>query len=136
MKKIFTLVFSLGLLTAAFAQGGHRQQDYNSNNGSVKQSWYQGDQQKFRNDQSYQAKPNSTSDNWNYQSNDRGKDQHFGNQVNDRDGFGDKKGMGRSFDKDRFNDRRFHKRMNNRYSETYRSKPGLEISLSFGSRHK
>ena len=32
MKKIFTLVFSLGLLTSVFAQSGHRQQNKNSGN--------------------------------------------------------------------------------------------------------
>ena len=32
MKKIFTLVFSIGLMASAFAQSGHRQQNQNSGN--------------------------------------------------------------------------------------------------------
>jgi hypothetical protein len=136
MKKIFTLIFSLGLLTAAFAQGGHRHRDYNSNNGSGNQSWYQGNQQKYGNDQRYQTTPYSNSDNWTYQSNDRRNEQRYGNEVNNRDGFGNRDNMRGSFDNSRFNDSRFYDGMNNRHSETYRRKPGLQIFFGFGSHHK
>jgi len=90
MKKIFTLIFSLGLLTAAFAQGGHRHQDYNSSNSSGNQSWYQGDQKKYGNGQGYQASPYSNPDNWNYQSKDRKNEHRYGDEVNNRNGFGDR----------------------------------------------
>jgi hypothetical protein len=135
MKKIFTLIFSLGLLTAAFAQGGHRHQDHNSSNNSGNQSWSRGDQKKYANDQGYQASPYSNSDNWNYQSGDRRDEHRYGNEVN-RDDFGKKDNMRGSFDNRRYNDRRFYKGMNNRHAQTYKRKPGLQIIFGFGSHHK
>ncbi|MFI5188184.1 MAG: hypothetical protein ACHQF0_15740 [Chitinophagales bacterium] len=136
MKKIFTLIFSLGLLTTAFAQGGHRHPDSNSNNSWGNQSSYQHDQQKNGNNQGYQAAPYSNSDNWNYQSNNRRDDNRYGNKVNNRDGFEGRDDMRGSFDNSRFNDGRFYKGMNNRHSETCRIKPGLQIFFGFSSHHK
>jgi len=136
MKKIFTLIFSLGLLTAAFAQGGHRHQDYNSSNSSGNQSGYQGDQKKYGNGQGYQASPYSNPDNWNYQSKDRKNEHRYGDEVNNRNGFGDRDDMKGSFDNSRFHDRRFYKGMNKRHSQTYGRKPGLQIIFGSGSHHK
>jgi hypothetical protein len=134
MKKIFTLIFSLGLLTAAFAQGGHHQRDYNSNIGSGNQSWSQNDQKNFEDDQRYQATPYSNSNDWNYQSKDQ-KDQYgYGKEVKTHDDFGGRDHM--KSDNDRFDDKRFSKGMNKRHSETYRRKSGLQISFDFGHDHK
>jgi hypothetical protein len=136
MKKIFTLIFSLGLLTAAFAQGGHRHQDYNSSNISGNQSWSRGDQKKQGNDPGYQASPYSNSDNWDYQSMDRRNEHRYGNDVDNRDAFGDRDDMRGRFDNSRFHDRRFYKEMNNRHSQTHRREQGLQIFFGFGSHHK
>jgi hypothetical protein len=134
MKKFFTLVFSLCLLTVAFAQDGHHR-DYNSNRGSGNQSWVQGDQKKYWTDQDYKTTPYSNSDNWKYQSND-GRNEHYsGNVVNKRDGFGDRDDMRGNFDNSRFNGKRFDKGMNNRHAKTYRKKPGLQIVFGFGAHH-
>lgn len=135
MKKIFTLVFSLGLLTAAFAQGGHDSRNYNSTNGSGNQSWRQGDQQGYKNGQAYQAAPYSKSDNWNDQSNDQRNEHRYDNDINHRDNFWNKDERRGSLGS-RFNDSRFYKGMNYRHSEAHKRKPGLQISLSFGSDHK
>jgi len=134
MKKIFTLIFSLGLLTAAFAQGGHRDRNYNSTISSGNQPWIQSGQKNYNKDQQYQATPYSNTDNWNYQStNDRRDEDGYGKKVNSRkdfDGRDDMRG-----DDHRFDDSRFSKGMNKRYSETYRRKPGLQISFGFGHEH-
>jgi len=135
MKKIFTLIFSLGLLTAAFAQGGHHRQDYNSTNSSGNQSWYPGDQKKYGNDQGYQAAPYSNSDNWNYQSMDRRNERRYGKEESNRDGFGNRDDMRGSFENRRFSDR-FYKRMNKHHSQPYRRQQGLQIFLGLGSHHK
>jgi len=131
MKKIFTLIFSLGLLTAAFAQGGHRNRDYNSNSSSGNQSWVQGDQKQYGNDQERKIIPYSNSDDWKYQPNDR----RNGNEEN-RDGFGDTDDMRWRSDNSRFEEKRFSKGINNRHFETYRRKPALQIFFGFGIHHK
>ena len=130
MKKIFTLVFSLGLLTAAFAQGGQHDRNYNSNIALGNQSWYQGDRQNHMNDQQYHATPYSNSDNWKYQSNDRIDEHGYGNVVYTRDDFKDRDDMRRGSDV-----RRFDKGMHTRYSKIIKRKPGLQISFSFGTHH-
>jgi len=133
MKKIFTLIFSLGLLTAAFAQDGHHDRNYNSSIVSGNQSWYQGDQK--NNDHHYQAAPYSKSDSWNYQSTNERRDKYgYGNEVDSRhdlEGKDDMRGNDRQFD-----DRRFSKGMNKHHSETYRRKSRLQISFDFGHDHK
>src|SRR5450631_2869628 len=58
MKKIFTLVFSVGLLTSAFAQTDNRHQNPQNNTTRYQQSQYQGGNQ-------YQAGNQYTSDNRN-----------------------------------------------------------------------
>ena len=136
MKKIFTLIFSLGLLTAAFAQGGHRQREYNSSHGSGNQTTYQGDHQKYGTYQGQQTMPYSNSDNWNYQSNDRTNEHRYGKEVNNLDGFGDRDDMRRRSGNSGFNDKRFSKGINKRHSETYKRKPGLQIFFALGSHHK
>jgi len=132
MKKFFTLVFSLGLLTAAFAQDGHHR-DYNSRSGAGNQSWVQGDQKKYGNDQEYKFTPYSSSDNWKYQSND-GRNEHYsGNVVHKRAGFRDRDDMRGNFDNSILNDKRFYNGVKNHHSESYRKKTGLQIFLSFGT---
>ena len=134
MKKIFTLIFSLGLLTAAFAQGGNHQRDYKSNAGSGNQSWYQTGQKNYGSDQGYKTS-NYGSDNWNYRSTDDRKDKDgYGKEVESHDDFGSRDHM--KSDNDRFDDKRFSKGMNKRRSETYRRKSGLQISFNFGHDHK
>jgi hypothetical protein len=128
MKKFFTLVISLGLLTAAFAQDGHHR-DYNSNSGSGNQSWVQGNQKKYGTDHEYGSIPYSNSRDWN--SNDR----RSGNEVNKRDGF-DRDDMRGSFDNSRLNGKRIYKEVNNPHSKTYRRKPGLQIFFRFGANHR
>ena len=55
MKNIFSLIFSVGLMTAAFAQGGHRHRDYNSSGASQNQSYNYQDYHRYGQDQTYQA---------------------------------------------------------------------------------
>jgi len=130
MKKIFTLVFSVCLLTVAFGQDGHSNGDYSSRNGQANQSWYQGDRQNHTNDQRYQATPYSNSDNWKYQSNDQINEHGYGNEVKNRDDFRNRDDM-----RSRFDGRRFDRGRYSRYSKTNKKKPGLQIFFSFGSHH-
>jgi hypothetical protein len=79
MKKIFTLIFSLGLLTTAFAQSGYRQQ--NRNKGNVyQQSQYSHDSRHDNNN------INSYGGNQQWNNNDK-RDQHdqYAYNQNDRD---------------------------------------------------
>lgn len=84
MKKIFTLVLSLGLLTSAFAQSGHRQQNQNPAN-TYQSSSYSGNSRYSRNStNSYSTDKNSQ---WKDQN---GPDQHdqyaYTRNYRDRDG--------------------------------------------------
>jgi len=74
MKKIFTLIFSLGLLTAAFAQDGHRGGDARGNGSSQSHSFtYQNGQPSSNNNRDYRSAPYDHSKTWNSQS-QRGRD--------------------------------------------------------------
>lgn len=76
MKKIFTLIVSLGLLTAAFAQDGKHSS--NSTPNHYNQSYKnQGDNKKYNNDQGKWQDKNSNS--WSFQSTDRRNDDHYDN---------------------------------------------------------
>ncbi|HMG66614.1 MAG TPA: hypothetical protein VK588_02975 [Chitinophagaceae bacterium] len=130
MKKIFTLIFSLGLLTAAFAQGGSRHQDDKSNNSSGNQSWNKGDQQKYGHDQVYQATPYSKWDKGN-QSNDRIDRDRNGKAVNDRDRLGDRDDRKGSFDNRGSNDSKYYKGFKKRYSETDKRMSPLQLIFGF-----
>jgi len=110
MKKIFTLIFSMGLLTAAFAQGGRHHSDDNSNGGFQNQSYGYQDHHRNGNDQTYQTSPYSNQDNW---GNDRrdgdryNNDQTRGNRYGDRkDGWSQGGGYRDNFDRRMY--RHFH----------------------------
>ncbi|HEY1869729.1 MAG TPA: hypothetical protein VGG71_01655 [Chitinophagaceae bacterium] len=110
MKKIFTLVFSLGLLTAAFAQNGQHQGNENRNGNSDKQSYaYQGDHHKYSNDQGHQTSPYSNSDNWNYQSKDRKSEDRYDSKDN-RNGYGDRNDIRDQSGERRIDDNKIHSR--------------------------
>ncbi|MEO8862164.1 MAG: hypothetical protein ABI358_12110 [Ginsengibacter sp.] len=72
MKKIFTLLFSMGLVACTFAQSGRHQQDQNSGN-------------------NYQPTQNSRNSKWNNKgyssSNTYSRDEQF-NQRNNNNGYG------------------------------------------------
>jgi hypothetical protein len=74
MKKLFTLLFSAGLVTAAFAQSGDRQRnDSRSNENSYPSSPYSNNDQYGYQDQY----PNENQYNRNSQWNERGYDNQF-----------------------------------------------------------
>jgi hypothetical protein len=63
MKKIFTLVFSLGLLTSAFAQSEHRQQRQNQGNTYQSSQYSRNDRQDNKGSNTYSYDKNSQWDN-------------------------------------------------------------------------
>lgn len=127
MKKIFTLIFSLGLITAAFAQGGSRHQEYKSGTSTINQSWNKGGQQKYDRDKVYQASPYSKSDKGNYKVNDRRDDHGYGKEVNDRDRVGDKYGRKGSFDNRGSYDSKYYNGFNKPNSDMDRKTSALQL---------
>ena len=116
MKKIFTLIFSLGMLTAAFAQeGGRHQRDYNV--GSQNQSYGYKDHK----DQTYQANPYSNHDNW---GNNRGNESQ---RYDSRDD------MRRWRDVREYNDNTFSKERYNHRAKHLR-RQSIRLSFRFGKR--
>ncbi|HEY5406421.1 MAG TPA: hypothetical protein VIJ92_05010 [Ginsengibacter sp.] len=124
MKKIFTLVFSLGLLTSAFAQSGHRQQNQNTGN-THQQSQYSHDNSQYNNG----ANTYSYSQNSQWNKNDS-HDQYASNRDNDK------------FSRDR-NFGGSHERFDSRYQKEKRNYdfhprpvrvPLLQIILGIGKR--
>ena len=80
MKKIFTLVFSLGLLTSAFAQSEHRQQRQNQGNTYQSSQYSRGNGQDNNSSNTYSYGGNSQ---WNKNDN---HDQFAYNRDNNRFG--------------------------------------------------
>jgi hypothetical protein len=126
MKKIFTLIFSMGLLTAAFAQDGHRR-DNNRDNGSANPSYgYQSDNHDRATNKSYGTTPFMNSNTWDSQlTRDRdsrdGKDFRFNDDRRDWS-YGD-----------RHDDFRSQRHMRNKHSRKYHTaSTGFQISFGFG----
>jgi len=78
MKKIFTLVFSLGLLTSAFAQSGHRRQIQNPGNTYQSSQYSRGNSQYNNSSNTYSYGRNTQ---WNENDN---LDQFAYNRGNDK----------------------------------------------------
>lgn len=125
MKKIFTLIFSMGLLTAAFAQDGHRHDD-NRDNGIVNPSYgYQGDHDRGTN-KSYRTTPFMNSNTWDSQLT-RDRDLRGDNDFRFND---DRRDW--SY-RDRHDDFRTQRHMRNKYSRKhYMTSTGFQLSFGFG----
>jgi hypothetical protein len=126
MKKIFTFIFSMGLLTAAFAQDGHRR-DNNRDNVIVNPSYgYQSGNHDRGANRSYGTTPFKNSNAWDSQltrdhDSKGGKDFRFNDDRRDW-----------SY-RDRHDDRIFQKHMRNRHSRKhYTASNGFQISIGIG----
>ena len=126
MKKIFTLIFSMGLLTAAFAQDGHRR-DNNRADGVVNPSYGNKSDNKDRGaGKSYATTPFMKSNAWDSQLT-RGYDSKDGKDFR----FNDDKKDG-SYG-DRHDDSRPQKYMRNKHSRKYHAaSTGFQLSIGFG----
>lgn len=93
MKKIFTLIFSLGLLTSVFAQSEHRQQKQPQDNGYQTSPYsHSGHQDKnssnaYSNGRDNQWNSKDNNDQYAYSHNERndsyrGRDEHFSPKYN------------------------------------------------------
>jgi len=116
MKTIFTLLFSLGLLTTAFAQDGRHHRDF-----SQSPSYgYQG----YGNNPMYQAIPYANGDDW---YNNRREEDRF-----DRwNSYGDGDNLRRRF-RDRDDDHDRMERWHHDYDRHWR-RHRRELSISFGN---
>jgi hypothetical protein len=120
MKKIFTLIFSMGLLTLAFAQGGRHHRDYNSNGGFQSQSYGYQDHQPYGNGQIYQVSPYYNQDNWGNERRDGDRYDNDGDR-NDMRGWSYDRGYGDNFDR----------RMYHHFHEQHWRRSRVSISFGF-----
>jgi hypothetical protein len=124
MKKIFTLVFSLGLLTSAFAQSEHRQQRQNQGNTYQSSQYSRGNGQDNKSSNTYSYGGNSQ---WNKNDN---HDQFAYNRDNNR--FGRDKNF-RDHDQ-RFDSKYKRERSDYDYYAQPVRVPLLQIIFGIGSR--
>jgi len=129
MKKIFTLILTCGLLTAASAQSNRHQVDKKGSELDNQSYGYVAHHQTNGNGNVFANTPYSHSDGWNYQPNDRRDNDGYGNsrdRVGDKD-HDDRRGRydGRGFD---------HGTWNYNLHEGRMKKKGLQIFFGFSSR--
>ena len=136
MKKIFTLILTCGILTAASAQQSRH--SYKMGTAFNSQSYGpEGHHQANGSEKVYGSTPYSHSESWNYQSNDRRDEHGYGNSrdreygnLRDRDGDRDRDDRG-----DRYDGRGFDHVIWDHYShDGPMKKKGIQMLFGFNTR--
>lgn len=119
MKKLITLFFAIGLVTASFAQGGDRQRN-----------------ESRRDDNGYQSAPYSNNDQYRSSDQYRGDERYSGYDRRDHDRFErDRQRASRQrYEMEmRRNARRYHdQRRHDDYPYGYSRQPGVHVSIGIG----